>query len=225
MNEMAKSPLTSSVMEDICRHMPLAGKKVLEVGCGQGMRSREIARNCRSLTAVDPDRECVEVATRCNAGVANLRLEVASAEALPYGNDSFDIVFFTLSLHHVPREAMEEAINESVRVAAPTGAVIFLEPGFEGSLFEAELFFDAGDGDERREKLAAYDAVLSHQRLRELKEFHSVETLSFYHERSFELLLRPKRHVNHVRRFLVERQWALHAHRRINIFLPIKESA
>src|SRR5215813_9644659 len=85
-----------------------------------------------------------------------ITFRVGSAPDLDDLNTFFDAVVFTLSLHHIPASLMGEAIESAARVVRKSGYVIFVEPTFSGSFFEAELVFDASDGDERAQKALAY---------------------------------------------------------------------
>src|ERR1700722_4832578 len=117
----------------------LSGKDVLEIGCGEGTRSAGIAKRCKNLSAIDPDPELIKKAQVENQ-FENITYAVGSTEQLPFGDEKFDIVIFTLSLHHVPVPKMTTAIDEAIRVVKKNGFIVFLEPEFDGTLFESEIF-------------------------------------------------------------------------------------
>jgi len=150
--------------------VPLAGTAALDIGCGDGKRTTEIAQYCASVTGIDPNAEKIAAATARQ--LPNATFVAGSAEALPFADNSFDVVFFTLSLHHVPVVSMASALNEAVRVVKPAGYVVVLELGQTGSYYDAERAFGISDGDNRAEKLAAYQAVIASPSLTVVQELH-----------------------------------------------------
>lgn len=195
----------------------LGDKTVLEVGCGNGSKSIGLAALCKTLTAIDPDKNSIEQAKKSNAA-PNLSYDIGSAQELKFDSDVFDVVIFSLSLHHVPSEHMHHAIKEATRVLKPDGRVVFLEPGFNGSFFDAEIIFGASDGDERKEKAAAYLALLSSPLLTTELEYYEEIGFKFESVQDFMDSMEPKKNLDTVRRFLNEHGYTLEAQRRINIF-------
>lgn len=197
--------------------IPLGGTSVLEVGCGDGSRSVQIAGVCRVLIALDPNLRLIRQAESVNFHRA-IHYVNGSAEELPLQSEQFDVVIFTLSFHHIPgQEGMSRAINEAIRVLRSDGFLIFFEPTFNGSFFEGEIYFDACDGDERREKALAYYLILSHRGLVEVAELYDETLFHFYSENDYRESLNPKRNLGEIRAFLRRHNYTLRAERRINI--------
>lgn len=106
----------------------LAGKRVLEIGCGAGGHSALFARHGAVVTAVDITEK------RVAATAAKFRLleddalgcgaMQADAEALPFKDGSFDIVYSNGVLHHT--HDTEKALNEAFRVLKPGGLAIVM---------------------------------------------------------------------------------------------------
>jgi ubiquinone/menaquinone biosynthesis C-methylase UbiE len=195
----------------------LQNKAILEIGCGGGNRSVDLAELCTSLSAIDPDAAAVESAKKKYAA-QNLTYSIGSAENLMFDNDSFDLIIFSLSLHHVPIEQMHRAIEEAARVTKPVGQIVFLEPGFNGSFFDAEIIFGASDGDERQEKAAAHLAILKTALLTDELEYYDTIQFEFESVQDFIDHMEPRKNLKSVERFLVEHNYILGAQRRINIF-------
>ena len=82
------------------RHVDLAGKRILEIGCGDGRLTREIAPLAASILAVEPDPARVADATRltADAGITNVRFRVGSAQDLRSSAEPFDVALFSWSL-------------------------------------------------------------------------------------------------------------------------------
>lgn len=91
----------------------LDGKKLLDLGCGDGAIDRLLAENNPELdiTAVD-----LEPHEQWNfRHPKNLRFQTASVFKLPYKADSFDTVIIKDVLHHLPNP--EKIIAELARIA------------------------------------------------------------------------------------------------------------
>jgi ubiquinone/menaquinone biosynthesis C-methylase UbiE len=104
---------------------PLAGKRLLDVGCGAGVLARLLSDRGARVGGVDPNVEAVALAREA---VPAGSFHPAGAEALPFAGDSFDGAIFLNSLHHVPEPTMHRALEEAARV---------VEPLAEGSFFFA----------------------------------------------------------------------------------------
>src|SRR5205085_10626994 len=101
-----------------------AAKRVLEIGLGQGADGEQIVRRGGIYSGVDLTDESVKrVKMRFELkGLSYDRIEQASALELPFGDDSFDIVFSHGVLHHIPE--IKPAQREIARVLKPDGRLI-----------------------------------------------------------------------------------------------------
>lgn len=100
------------------------GGELLDVGCGPGIFLRHLADSRPgdfSLTGVDLSEAMIDEARQRMVGVAGARLDVGSADALPYADSSFDVVVAMGVLEYcdVPR-----TLAELARVARPGATVI-----------------------------------------------------------------------------------------------------
>jgi 2-polyprenyl-3-methyl-5-hydroxy-6-metoxy-1,4-benzoquinol methylase len=77
--------------------VPLAGARVLEVGCGEGRLTALAATRAMSVYAFDPNAERVEKA-RATADVERVRFGVHGAEVLDVARESFDVALCGWSL-------------------------------------------------------------------------------------------------------------------------------
>lgn len=107
----------------------LQGKRVLDLGCGDGFASMDALRAGACVTAIDISPDSIEyLITMAKKENLNHRLDarVMDAHYLDFENESFDIVFGNGILHHLPY--LERAIGEIKRVLKASGYAVFLEP-------------------------------------------------------------------------------------------------
>jgi 2-polyprenyl-3-methyl-5-hydroxy-6-metoxy-1,4-benzoquinol methylase len=102
----------------------LPGMRVLEVGCGTGYFTRELARFGADIVAIDVSPELLEIA-KANCSAPNVRYEIQNAYELSYSDALFDSVVGSSVLHHLE---IEQAIREIYRVLKPGGMIYFTEP-------------------------------------------------------------------------------------------------
>ena len=129
------------------------GQRVLDVGCGPGALTAELVRRlgADAVFAVDPSAPFVAAAAARNPGV-DIRL--ASAEALPYPDGSFDVALAQLVVHFMADPVA--GLREMARVALPGGVVAASvwdfagERGPLGPFWEAARELDADVVDESR---------------------------------------------------------------------------
>ena len=101
-----------------------SGMTVLELGCGAGYFTRELARSGADIVAIDVSPELLEIA-RSNCSAPNVRYEIQNAYELSYPDAGFDSVVGSSVLHHLETE---EALREIYRVLKPSGTICFTEP-------------------------------------------------------------------------------------------------
>src|SRR4051812_23461619 len=88
-----------------------AGKHVLEIGLGQGADAEQIVRRGGIYRGIDLTDESVKrVMMRFELhDLPFERIEQASALELPFGDNSFDIVYSHGVLHHIPEVKRAQA--------------------------------------------------------------------------------------------------------------------
>ncbi len=98
----------------------LAGRKVLEIGCGLGAHSEMLCRAGAELTSIDLSPTSIET-TRRRLALKGLsaRVQESDAEKLPFEDESFDYVWSWGVIHHSPRTLT--CAQEITRVLKPGG--------------------------------------------------------------------------------------------------------
>jgi len=112
-------------LEWIERHAPLAGRHVLDVGCGGGILAESMARRGARVTGIDLSEKALRVA---QLHLHESRLEIdyqsVSAESLAERKaGAFDVVTCMELLEHVPDPAA--MVAACTRLARPGGHVFF----------------------------------------------------------------------------------------------------
>ena len=94
-------------------------RRALDVGCGEGRFCRMLAERGIPVIGIDPTRALLDAAIARDPG-GDYR--ETSAESLPFGDDSFDLVICYLSLIDIPD--FRAAYREMARVLAPGGTLL-----------------------------------------------------------------------------------------------------
>jgi len=109
-------------------------KLILDVGCGPGMVTRDIAHLTKGkVIAFDDSEDMIKVAKDVLKAYKNVELRVGNAENLPFDKNMFDIV--TCNLVLMWADDPQKVVNEMARVTKPGGKVLAsLEPDYGGKL-------------------------------------------------------------------------------------------
>lgn len=107
---------------------PRAGERILDVGCGNGRDLIPLVRvGCRCV-GVDYSPGMVEEARRdlSAAGAGGVELLVGDATRLSFGDGTFDKVFASEVIEHIPD--WRAAIRDMARVLKPEGTLVLTTP-------------------------------------------------------------------------------------------------
>lgn len=135
---------------------PVSGRKVLDIGCGTGALCAPLTEAGAIWQGLDPA-----------GGVGGIPVDAAPAQAMPYGDSSFDHAVCVNALHHVPVSAMAAALSEAGRVLCRTGRLLVIEPRAEGALSRVIAVVD----DETEIRTAAQAAMDRTTALVEVRAF------------------------------------------------------
>lgn len=108
------------------RLVETAAKDVLNVGCSFGWYERvALADGASRVVGIDVDDAALAIA---RADVPGVELRRASALALPFAEDTFDLVTMFDVIEHVPRGTEPAALGEARRVLRPGGTLALSTP-------------------------------------------------------------------------------------------------
>jgi ubiquinone/menaquinone biosynthesis C-methylase UbiE len=116
------------------------GQRALDVGCGPGALTAALADvlGAENVAAVDPSETFVEAA---RARVPGARVEVGSAEAMPFKDGEFDATLSQLVVNFLTDP--EQGLREMSRVTRPGGVVAGCVWDYGGEMTMVRTFWDA----------------------------------------------------------------------------------
>ncbi len=105
--------------------------RVLELACGTGLWTEHLARYAAEVTAVDASPEVLEI-NRKRLGQKPVKYVQADLfNWVPDG--TFDVVFFSFFLSHVPQERFEGFWQMVRKALSPSGRVFFIDSRYSES--------------------------------------------------------------------------------------------
>jgi ubiquinone/menaquinone biosynthesis C-methylase UbiE len=145
-----------AVWREVLDGLALRGDEhALDMGCGRGAVLIAVAQRLTTGQASGADlwrsvdqSGNAEAVTRANAeaaGVADrIRLDTADMTALPYPDESFDLVVSSLAIHNIqPAPGRLRALDEALRVLRPGGRLVIVDinaaPAYRAHLVERGL--------------------------------------------------------------------------------------
>lgn len=144
-----------SLVAQLLAQHSFAGKRVLDLGCGEGKNAAAFARAGASVTAVD----CSELAiSNGRSAFGNLNISWFVGEAVDFlsNNDPFDVVIMYGLLHCMPdASSVRLIINQAIALTITDGIHILVafndrsqdltraHPGFHPTLLPHTAYIDA----------------------------------------------------------------------------------
>ena len=115
-----QEPTFLPLYQDVLRRAELAGAgTLLDVGCGPGLATQTFARKIGNVAGIDASAPFIEIA-RARVPAGDFR--VGEMEALPYADDSFDVVTGFNAFQYAASPV--NALREARRVARPAGVIV-----------------------------------------------------------------------------------------------------
>lgn len=139
--------LISDEIELLRRLVPLAGARVVELGCGKAELARRLLERGLVASVQAFEVDVVQHARNlADPHAVNLRFLSGGAEAVPLDDGCCEVVLMLKSLHHVPIPMLDQALREIRRVLVSGGHLYVSEPVYAGEFNDiVRLFHDEGE--------------------------------------------------------------------------------
>jgi ubiquinone/menaquinone biosynthesis C-methylase UbiE len=134
-DEMGKIALVDRIEEEIFH---VLGRRVLDVGCGEGGLIISCALRGGDVVGIDIDLSELMIAKLRSRrfGAISLQLIQCDAKFLPFRDNSFDLITAIAVLEHV--DDLERTLKEMIRVLKPKGYILL---NTYNSLFPREVHY------------------------------------------------------------------------------------
>jgi SAM-dependent methyltransferase len=128
--------IESIEINKITSFLNINDKVALEIGCGNGRISQKLFSRFEKYIALDPNDQLIKLARNANPKVEYI---IGSGQELPFNEELFDVILFSLSLHH---QNAAIALLEAYRVLKQAGKVIITEPTPNGEIQNIYHLYD-----------------------------------------------------------------------------------
>lgn len=109
------------VAKDIIEFFKLEpGARILDIGCAKGFLLQDLASKGMNICGLDIS----SYALSCAHHKIRHKLDIGTADALPYKDKSFDLVLSINTLHNLPRDRVIKALQEIERVSRGKSYVV-----------------------------------------------------------------------------------------------------
>lgn len=109
----------------VLRNYLRPGARVLEIGCANGVNLETLRREAGcACSGIDPSAQAIENGRR---EFPELDLHRGTAEALPFADASFDLVWFGFCLYVTDRSLLPRVVAEADRVLKDGGSIAIVD--------------------------------------------------------------------------------------------------
>ena len=155
----ANVPVIDNELDLLAELLALPGLRIVELGCGAAALARALLLRHPDCQVTGVEVDARQHGKNLAAPQSGLQFVAGVAQDMAFPDRSFDLALMLKSLHHVPVQAQEQALNEVARVLRPGGHLYVSEPVYDGEFNAlARLYND--EGVVRAAAQSALDATL-----------------------------------------------------------------
>ena len=156
---------------DLARIQP--GEMALDVGCGTGTLAIKVVRcvgKAGRVVGIDPS---IQQIARARSKAARRKLsidfQIGVIEQLAFSDATFDVVFSTLMMHHLPNGVKRQGLAEIARVLKPGGRLVVADFTRKQDRRGRAAHFHAGGSDIRDLASLIKEAGFEHFEIEEMR--------------------------------------------------------
>ncbi|MFH1127129.1 MAG: class I SAM-dependent methyltransferase [archaeon] len=101
------------------------GSRILDIATGTGAQAFEFSKTSKYVTGTDLSKDMLKVAKRKNQ--KRITISISDATAMPFRDNTFDIVCISFALHEMPESIRKDVLKELKRITIPKGALIIVD--------------------------------------------------------------------------------------------------
>ena len=107
----------------ILRAVPSNCRSALDVGCGDGLLARQLARHCEHVTGIDLDRESLSRGRVRGDSAGRITFVEGDVMTHPFCDESFDLISVVATLHHLPLATALSRFRSLLRSGGVLGVI------------------------------------------------------------------------------------------------------
>jgi ubiquinone/menaquinone biosynthesis C-methylase UbiE len=181
-DEFASTPYNPPLIDVIHDKFDLDGRTIADIGSGSGIPTFELARFASSVTGVEPEESMRDLAEKKaeELGITNVRFVEGRAEAIPFDDNSVEMVTAFFASLYPPGEIAPRLIAEASRVVKPQGLVLVVDvaPGWYGGELASIIKDNEADTVARAlHRIFVEDGGFSYVDVEQVQEFGSLEKI------------------------------------------------
>lgn len=204
-DDVDQLPLVEHEQSLLTSLVSLPGSRLVEVGCGNARLLRQLVQQFGDLQCAALEVDRIQLARNlAEPRLAGLHFIESGAAAMPLADGWADGLLMLKSLHHVPLDELDTALDEAARVLRPGGWFYVSEPIYAGALNELIRLFN-DEGVVRAAAQQALDRAIARGRFTAVSEHRFAQAVSYPDFASFEQrMMRPSFADHHLTPELIE---------------------
>jgi SAM-dependent methyltransferase len=109
--------------------LPLVWGRALDFGCGVGRLTQALAEHFAEVDGVDISQAMLTLAVHYNRHGERCRYHLnETADLTRFANETFDFIYSSITLQHMPPRFARSYLREFLRVLKPAGVLVFQLP-------------------------------------------------------------------------------------------------
>ena len=155
------------------------GDKVLDFGCGIGSNSKLFHHDDYIGVEVDESRVLSSRLKYPKSKFEKIPFISTSDDKIPFEDNSFDLVFISLCLHHIDSDTCKLLFKEFSRVLKGGGKIIGIEPCILSGKYFSNIFMNIIDAGDYILPIEEYKQIYSSEAF-QVKDINIVKTFGYH---------------------------------------------